>query len=53
MFVQPMCQGPTGNGPADYDSCSTDARPPLGPEALTPKDQVIRTNFFAAPFAYL
>jgi len=53
VFVQNACQGQMGTKPADYDSCSTDARPPAGPEATTPDDKVTRVNYFVAPFAYM
>jgi hypothetical protein len=53
VFVEPMCQGRTGLRTSDYDSCGTDARPPAGRETLTPEGEVVRTNFFLAPFSYL
>jgi hypothetical protein len=36
VFVQNACQGRMGKRPSDYDSCSTAAQPPSGPEATTP-----------------
>jgi hypothetical protein len=53
VFVQNACQGRMGKSSTDYDTCSTDAQPPAGPEATTPDDKVIRVNYLVAPFSYM
>lgn len=52
-FVEPMCQGRTGKSSTDPDSCTTNSRPPAGPEATAPDGTVSPVNQYAAPFSYV
>jgi hypothetical protein len=53
LLQQGQCQSDTSLRPDRIGSCNHGFRPQYGPEAHTPKGEVIAANTFVAPFAFV